>query len=353
MPFSKSDFLSLPLWPLSALFGGMMEIRNFYFDHGILPIVHLPRPVISVGNISVGGTGKTPLVHLLAHIFNGSNKRVAVLTRGYGRKSGQTLCLDKTNLDKIAPVLTGDEPRILARHLENGVVIVDGNRLRGSKMAMRKANKPDLFILDDAFQHRQIDRDVNIVTLDATDLWGRKRLLPAGKLREPLTRLRRADLIWITRLNQTKSSLAEIRGEVEKKLHRPVVYSDYSPAGIVNINRSERLPLTALEGKKVIAFAGIANPKSFLHTLESLAAKVVFFRPFKDHHFFKRIELMQLLQQQEDSRADWLITTEKDAERMDPAIREELPNLYFMEIEIKIVAGEANLKKMFDSKGLI
>ena len=88
MPFSKSDFLSLPLWPSAALFGGIMEIRNLYFDHGMLPIVHLPRPVISVGNISVGGTGKTPLVRLLAHFFNGSNKKVAVLTRGYGREIG-------------------------------------------------------------------------------------------------------------------------------------------------------------------------------------------------------------------------------------------------------------------------
>ena len=352
MPFSKSDFISLPLWPLSALFGGMMEIRNFYFDHGLLPVIRLPRPVICVGNISVGGTGKTPLVRFLARYFNGSNKKVAILTRGYGRKSGQTLCLDRINLERTAPVLTGDEPRILARHLENGVVIVDANRLRGSKMAMRQL-QPDLFILDDAFQHRQIDRDVNIVTLDATDLWGRKRLLPAGKLREPLTQLRRADLIWVTRLNQTQRSLAEIREDVEKKLQQPVIYSNYSPAGIVDANRTKRLPLAALTGKKVIAFAGIAKPKSFQHTLEMLAANVVFFRSFNDHHFFKRKELEQLLAQKERYQADWLITTEKDAERIDPVIRAQLRNLHILEIEIKIVTGEKNLKKIFDSLGLI
>ena len=348
MHFFHHNFFKKALFPFSAVYGGIIEIRNYYYNNHFLPVEHLPKPTISVGNISVGGTGKTPVVRFLTQFINRMGKKVAILSRGYGRSSRKTVILTSDNLSEIPFSHSGDEPRLLAQKLHNGSVVIDANRIRGGKFAF-KEHSPDIFILDDGFQHRQVYRDLDIVTLDATDLWGSGLLLPAGKLREPLSQLRRADLIWVTKTDQTFCSSQNIHREIRKKINKPILFSVHSPVKVRSFYNQIFYPIKVLKGKKVIAFCGIADHGSFKKTLLELGAEILEFRHFKDHHKFRYDEIHQLLRIKESKNADWLITTEKDAVRIDELKKDLLQSLYFLEIEIKVLSGKDSLKKMIEN----
>lgn len=352
MPISLNNLLKWSLFPLSAVYGGITEIRNLYYNKHFLPVERLPKPTISVGNISAGGTGKTPVVGFLAQYLDKLGKKVVVLSRGYGRKTRSTVLLSADNLPSVPYSRSGDEPRLLAQKLRNGFVVVDGNRIRGGKLAIKK-DAPDFFILDDGFQHRRIYRDLDIVTMDATDLWGGGFILPAGKLREPLSQLRRADLIWITKTDQATCSLEKIHNDLRKKIKKPTVFSEHSPKKICSFSDQTSHRLHELKGKKVVAFCGIADHNSFKNTLLQLGAEILVFQRFKDHHRFQSGEINKLLKIKENKKADWLITTEKDAVRIDESNKHLLTSLFFIEIEIRLVAGQESLKKMIGNINIL
>jgi len=352
MLFYRNKFTSIFLAPLSALYGGITEIRNYYFQQKFFPIAKLPKPTISVGNLSVGGTGKTPVVRFLARYFNQLNKETAILTRGYGRKTKKTIILTCKNYNTLSYELTGDEPRLLANDLQKGMVVIDANRLNGGNKALKNTN-PDIFILDDAFQHRKIYRDFDIVTLDATDLWGMNQLLPLGKLREPISQLKRADLIWITRMDQTPKSIKDIQSEIRNKINKPLIFSEHSPDKIVNLKNQISHKPDTLQGKDVIAFCGIANPESFKRTLVDLGANITEFYSFSDHYHFQHNDLIKLIGHKKKLNDSCLITTEKDAVRIQDLKEEEIKEIYYLEIKIKILNNEHILKKTFEAKGFI
>ena len=352
MPFLPSNPRFWFLAPLAGLIGGISEIRDWYYRNHFLPVTRLPRSTISVGNLTVGGTGKTPVVGFLCDYLNQAQKSVAVLTRGYGRKSRLPILLQGSNLTQYQVKETGDEPCILACHLKNGVVVVDANRARGGRLALQ-ATSPQVFLLDDGFQRRSLSRDLDIVTLDAANPWGNGYLLPLGKLREPTSQLRRADLLWITRVNQTSDDLEEIRRRIHKKIIKPMVFSAHVAQQLVSCSGQNRLPLTDLKDKKVVAFCGIANPRSFEQTLLELGARLVSFRSFADHHSFRKKELKELSALAQQLNADWLVTTEKDAVRLESSYGELGRDCYYLEIGIKILAGAENLKKMLEKLNLI
>ncbi len=283
----------------------------------------LPGFVVSIGNLTAGGTGKTPGAAMLAQWAQGLGCRPVILSRGYGRtRAGAAVEVLDGRKPGPDPDRVGDEPCLLSRLVPGVPVVVSGSRHTGGLYA-HEVLRSDFFILDDGFQHRMLRRDLDIVLLDAKDPLGNGRLLPWGPLREPLCGLERADALVLTRCGEGDEGPGlELAGRFPEK---PVFRSRHAALEAVFPGRRLRKPPVFLQGKRVAAFSGIARPGVFCRTLERLGAEVVEFRAFRDHHRFTREELDSLKSLRDASEADCLITTEKDwvrAERIlaaDPA----------------------------------
>ena len=340
MQFLLPEPLRWLLAPLAALYGGLVEIRNAYFDAGYLPRHRLPVPVISVGNLSVGGAGKTPVTAFLAGYLERQGLRVAVLTQGYGRRSSGLVVLTPRNFWRIPPEKSGDEPRILASRMERGCVLVHRNRIAAAEEALKDpALRPDLFLLDDGFQHRQLARDLDILVVDAATLGQPQQVLPVGWLREPLRRAGRAHLHWFTRANQYPITEREIAAWQRRAGgERPYVVSGHEPCVVRRATDWRAFSPDWLAGKRVVGFCAVANPHSFKKTLMELGAEIADFRAYRDHHVFTPRDWKFLRNKLEEKDADFLIATEKDVVRQ--AIPEELGDtVFFVELEVQIYRG--------------
>ncbi len=323
---------STPLSPLrwaSGAFGAATAVRNALYDRGVLPAtpVHGAR-VVSVGNLTVGGSGKTPTVIYLANRW--AHRKIAVLSRGYGRAGrGQALALPGARADAAS---LGDEPALIARRCPRAAVLVGADRVALARRA-RAELKSELLLLDDGLQHRRLERDVNIVTVDESVGFGNGELLPAGPLREGLAGLRRADLIWLYVSDAPFGPLPEWPA--------PVVRARLRPAAWLTATSEE--PLEAVRGRKVLALAGIARPERFVRTLESLGAVVESQRLFADHHRFSAAELEEI--SHAATRAGALVcTTEKDAVRLPGgfshwALKVDVEVLSGLDLVDRVVAG--------------
>ncbi len=287
----------------SVAYGAAVRLRNWTYDCGLRRIRHAGVPVISVGNITAGGTGKTPFTAWLVGLLRASGRRPAILSRGYGADV-------RTGLD--------DENRLLAVLAPGVAVVVDPDRVRGAARAVAE-HRADVLVLDDGFQHRRIARDLDIVLLDSLRPFGGRRLLPRGMLREPLDGLRRAGAIVLTRSDQApptemrdlKEAVACHAGRITLALavHQPVGLSCLSEgrAG------ARSLGLEDLRDGRWAAFCGLGNPQAFRLTLERLGAQVARFSVFPDHHRYRSEELAVLLADALDCDCRAVVTTEKDA----------------------------------------
>ena len=302
---------SLALTPLSAIYGVAVRARNALYRRGVFRSHRVSAPVISIGNLTTGGTGKTPLVEWIATELAQSNRRVCVLTRGYGRQtSGRVIVSDRDQV--LADVNeSGDEASLLAEHLSGkAAVICDANRVVAAHWAIENFGS-DVFVLDDGFQHRRIARNLNIVTIDATNPWGNGRLLPAGTLREPRGSLARADCILITRSDQSdrvtqlESELRKVRSEV------PIFLSRMKLRGFRSL--SEGKPMEAKPASQIAAFCGIANPESFFLVLRKTGFELTETQAFGDHHDYTQADMDRIVRGARAHRAQALITTAKDA----------------------------------------
>jgi tetraacyldisaccharide 4'-kinase len=322
---------SLILPPLSTLYGAITRTRASLYNRGTFRAAKLPKPVISVGNITAGGTGKTPLVEWVSRTLAASGKKVCILTRGYGRDNpkDRVIVSDGTHVFSN-PTEAGDEPYLLAKNLEGtAAVISDANRFSAGEGALKHLGS-DCFVLDDGFQHMQLARDLNIVTLDATDPWGGGRMLPIGTLREPLTGLKRADCIVLTRCDQ-----AENVDEIESKAAnlsggRPIFRSKMITRKFVPLNSSQ----SSERQNPVGAFCGIGNPSSFIILLEELGLELVMQKFFEDHHRYTQADIDDLVELTSLSGAKCLITTAKDAVKLQH-LNLQVP-FFSLQIEIEI-----------------
>ena len=294
---------------LSLAYGAAVALRNRLYDGELLRPTKLPCPVISVGNLTVGGTGKTPTVILLAALLKEHGYRPAVLSRGYGGDAtvpvnvvsdGNRVCLGWHE--------AGDEPVMIAGALRGIPVLTGPKRSLTGKAAVERFGA-DLLILDDAFQHRSIHRDIDIVLLDAARPFGNGLLLPRGPLREPPHALRRAGILLRTGDADHEEPLREVPS-------LPSFRGILRPRELVDAVTEQVSPLTVLRGEKVFAFAGIGSPESFRRGLTALGAEVVCFRAFNDHHPYGRSDVEALRLLAKDSRAARIVTTEKDAVRL-------------------------------------
>lgn len=280
----------------SVPYGLAVRLRNRLYDRGWKRGHRMPIPVVSVGNLTLGGTGKTPCVEYVARFYRQQGRRVAILSRGYGSTGGandEALVLEE-NLDDV-PHLQGPDRVALAR-------------------AAVEELESEVLVLDDGFQHRRLARDLDLVLLDATRPWGHGYLFPRGLLREPPSTLRRAGVVLLTRCDQaTAAKIEHLRQAVARLAPDvPVVEAVHRPTALVNSDRAEA-PLEQLAGRPVAAFCGIGNPGAFRRTLEDLGARPDAFRTFSDHHPYTRADVEELSAWARRQPADGaIVTTQKD-----------------------------------------
>ena len=277
----------------------------------------LPGVVVSIGNLTAGGTGKTPAACMVAEWALTEGYRVAILSRGYGgRHKGRVLEVSDGNDIKARPAEAGDEPCLLARRLKGIPVVVAKKRYFAGLYAHERFGS-NFFVLDDGFQHLDLHRGLDLVLMDASNPFGNGHLLPWGPLREPRAGLARADAFLITRSRDDGSAdglMDELKREWPDK---PVFRSDHVPEKIVFPADGAVHNDDFLSGKRVVAFAGIARPEGLMKTLTDLGADVVSFKRFDDHHPFQRREIQALMDERKSLHADYLLTTEKDWVRME------------------------------------
>jgi tetraacyldisaccharide 4'-kinase len=325
----KAEIKNLLLSPASLLFGAVAKARRTLYAKGFLKSNKLAAKVISVGNITVGGTGKTPLVVFIAKVLAEKGEKVCILTRGYGRENAHERLLVSDGEKILANVkMSGDEPFESAEKLLGiSAVLADKNRASAGTWAIKNLGIT-AFILDDGFQHIQLQRDLNIVCIDATNPFGNGKLLPAGILREPLESLKRADAIVVTRANLIPDSKFQI--------------SDYTDAPIF-ISRNITNRKSKIKNRKCLAFCGLGNPENFFSQLRQDNFNLVATEIFRDHHDYSQQDADEIEHIAKMRNAEILLTTAKDAVKLRD-LKFELP-LEIVESEL-VFDDDEGFKKL-------
>lgn len=331
---------------MALLYGAGVKARLTLYRFGILKPKILPCMVISVGNITAGGTGKTPMTMHIARRLVTEGSKVVILSRGYKgtHKGGEIGVVSNGAEVLMTPIEAGDEPSLMAEKLKapgmEGVpIIVGADRYKTGLFAIKEFS-PDVILLDDGFQHIALARDKNIVLIDAkTDLQNEK-LLPRGTLREPIRALNRARIIMI------KDKKEKVIDPFLKAIDKPVVAFSYKATGLKALDGNKKIELNELKDKKVFIFSGLASPASFEETVLDTGAEVVGAKHFPDHYSFTRGDIDEIRELAAAADiADIIITTEKDAARL-KGFKEGLANLYSLEIEVKIDKEENFFRKI-------
>lgn len=297
----------------SPLYSGLMRLRVALYQRGIISRFRLPVPVVSVGNLTMGGTGKTPMVLLLARLF-GDQRRVAIVSRGYGGRAPGSVNLVSDGRQIYLPAReAGDEPRWLADSLPGVAVLTGRRRILVARQAIANLQS-ELIILDDGFQHLAVERDLDLVLFSARSFLGNGWVCPGGPLREPLSALARADGFVITGVDEASRQVASrFRDRLQTRYPKiPVFLGSYQAVGLRHSHKEGLLPLQAGTATPVYGFCGVANPDSFRQTLVGSGFQVAGFQSFPDHHPFTVHELEALHRAAIRTGTATLITTEKD-----------------------------------------
>jgi tetraacyldisaccharide 4'-kinase len=318
---------------MAWLYGLGARLRRTLYARGWLRTQKLPAPVVSVGNLTVGGTGKTPVVACLARLLQDRGQRMAILSRGYGGQSRGVTCISDGQHTYKKPPEVGEEPYWLARTLP-GVAVYTGACRYAAGLAAWEDFKPDLFLLDDGFQHFQLHRDLDLVLLDAASPFGNGFLLPRGPLREPLSTLAAAQCLILTRFEPSRhqAQLTAIRAAFPD---HAVLTAAITPVGITIYPGGQAEALGALSHRSLMAFAGLARPEIFAATLMELGVDLKGFQAFTDHHAYSPGELDRLLTAARALGAEALVTTGKDWARLAERWDGELP-LWVLEVEARL-----------------
>jgi tetraacyldisaccharide 4'-kinase len=324
---------------------GLLGAREWLYGRGVLKSRALPCRVVSIGNLTVGGTGKTPAVEVAVQSLASLGHRPAVVSRGYGRSTrGVQIVADAASI-RLDPEESGDEPFLLARRLPGIPVVVGSNRHDAARVAIERFGVTAI-VLDDGFQHRTLKKDLEIVMARARRPWGNGRLLPAGPLREPLGALARADLVVATGALELGDA-REVVDAVEEHAPRvPVVTATLAPTECWEAGRMRSVRITELAGQRLAAFAGIAAPAAFAETLRASGVVVEEMSAFADHHWYSPDDLARLDARAGELAVEALITTEKDWVRLR---RLRLPRrpLYVLSVRLVVQAGDAAWRQAF------
>lgn len=349
----RAELMRGLLYTCSKVFQAAIKARRFLYNVRILRDSTLGVQVIAVGNLTVGGTGKTPVVEKFARELRDQGRNVAILSRGYRSKptpvhqwllnkllfrhdttpprvvsDGKSLLLDSE--------MAGDEPYMLASNLKDVVVLVDKDRVKSGRYAIEKFGC-DTLLLDDGFQYWRLrGRRLDIVLVDRQQPFGTGQLLPRGTLREPPSHLARASTIFITK---SDGDTAELRRRIaEFNPSAGIIECIHHPLYLEDVFTGQRLSLASLQGRKVASLSGIAQPESFEGSLTALGAELVYSKRFADHHRFTQQEILNVINRSKKRQAELIVTTQKDAVRFPKIDRRDLP-IRFMRVEIKILRG--------------
>ncbi len=332
----------LALRAASVPYGAVVRVRNGLYDRQVLRSHRANVPVFCVGNLTTGGTGKTPLVAWLAQLVGEEGFRVAILTRGYKARQ-------ETTVGGAQPVTATDEPAELAAACPRVPVIVNPDRVAGAAEAVRN-HGAQVLVMDDGFQHRRLARDLDIVTIDATLPFGYGRLLPAGLLREPISGLKRAHAAVLTRsdqvsdedLGQIETRIRQIRPDLvlARSVHAPVAARGYEGIDI---------PPERLCGRKVFAFCGLGNPGAFFATVRACGCVLMGSQAYNDHHAYTDADVAELCRKARCDGADLLLTTQKDWTKIAPLNRpNDAPEVAYLAIELQFTSGGDSLKTLIE-----
>jgi 3-deoxy-D-manno-octulosonic-acid transferase len=330
--------LKLFFYILSVFYGLGYHFRVFLYQTGVIKSKKLNAKVISIGNVTLGGTGKTPLVIYLSQKLKERKLKVAILTRGYRRKKKGLTELAEENKNKIPWSEAGDEPYLLASRLHDIPVLISKER-KASGVYAEKKYQAEVLVLDDGFQHWKLSRDLDIVVIDATNPSGNSRLFPAGILREPLSSLRRADILILNKVDQiiNKENLIQVLRVYNQDA--PIIESVYEINSIERLFEHAVIEEKNVEGKKCLAFSGIGNPVSFEKNLKRSKVEVLKHHRFPDHFFYQKRDILSLEKEAQKLGALFMITTEKDSVRI-PMMNELKIPIYVVKIDLVITKGE-------------
>ena len=350
--------LRFALLPATLLYQLIAGLRREGYRRGWLKAVEIAAPVIVVGNVSVGGTGKTPVVEKFARELQDAGRKVAILSRGYRSKpaplpkrmlnqlllrsdstpprvvsDGKSLLLDSET--------AGDEPYMLASNLKDVVVLVDKDRVKAGRYAIETFGC-DTLLLDDGYQYWKLaGRRRDIVLIDRQQPFGNEHMLPRGTLREPATHLSRADTIFITK---SDGNTKELRARIASlNPNAGIIECVHHPMYIEDLFTGERHDISIIKGKRVASFSGIAQPESFEQSLVKLGAELVYSKRHADHHRFTQQEVLNAINRSKKRQAELIVTTQKDAVRFPKIDRRDLP-IYFMRVEIRILSGAEDFR---------
>ncbi len=329
--------LSIPM----NLYRFVVFLRNLCYDRNFFTIFRSECPVISVGNITIGGTGKTPFVAYLCRYFLEKGNTIAIVSRGYGgKKSGSDVLIvsDESGRSLCSAQECGDEPFLLARTLEKVPVLISTKRSRAIEKATQLFD-PDIVVLDDGYQHRGVHRDIDILLIDATDPFGNYRLLPSGTLREPIQNLKRAHIIVITRAKKGEEFLTLQRIIKTHNMNALVFQSGHSLLRFVEEGSGTIMLPGELNGKKIFAFCAIGNPDVFTMDLERLGAEIVGHSFFRDHHRYSRDDMKKIKGEAMSAGAQIIVTTHKDIINIGKSGNLRLP-LYYAELQTVVHESE-------------
>ena len=354
-PFSVRLLLGF-LKVISFAFRGIVGIRYLFYDLGILRRFPLGCQVISIGNVTAGGTGKTPVTEKFARELHACGRKVAILSRGYRRK--ERPWWQRMFSDVIEPPLVvsdgkrilldaatgGDEPYMLASNLPGVCVVVDRNRVKAGRYAIRRFGC-DTLILDDGFQYQKLKHSLEVVLVDKTNPFGNGNMLPRGVLREPAKNLRRADFIFITKSDGDSKEVRALVRQFNDKAE--IIECRHAPRVLRDVYTREELPLEWLKGKTLATLSGIAVPQGFENSLRKLGAKVIYCERYADHHRYEPPEIIDALNRAADRGCDALLTTEKDAVRF-PRLETTPVPAYYLRVDIEILAGAENFHDAVD-----
>ena len=355
---TRAALLGVGLQGLAYVFSGLVQLRLWLYRKRILRDQPLGCLVLVVGNLTVGGTGKTPVVEMFAKALRDRGRKVAILSRGYKSKAPPLWQKWWFRLNHIAEPpprvvsdgvkvwldseVAGDEPYMLARNLPGVVVLVDKNRVKAGAYAIKQFGC-DTLILDDGYQYLPLKGRLNLLLIDKTNPFGNGFTLPRGILREPIKHLARASYVLLTKSKGVRDT------ELEAMIHKfnpgvEIIECAHQPQYLQHIATGERLPLTALAGRKIGAFSGIAAPEGFEAFLREAGAHLATTRRFVDHHRFTPQDLVDVFAEAQAAGVELMITTEKDAVRLNASEKTTIP-CYYLRLEIDILRGAADFQE--------
>lgn len=331
--------LAAALTTLSVVYRAALLARGWVYDARLLSTQRLPCPVVSLGNVTVGGSGKTPLAELAALTLVALGAAPALVSRGYGRVTrGVQVVADRGGV-RLGARAAGDEPLLLAERLPGIPVIVGENRFEAGRQAV-EAHGASVIVLDDGYQNRTIAKSLEILVVSARAPWGNGRLFPRGQLREPLSTLRRSHLVVVTNPTGEEEVDAITRTLRVHDSPAPVVTARYEPLEVRRAGDGARLPLSELRGRRLLGVGGLASPRSFMETLRGLGVPLAGFAEFGDHHWYSDSDLAEVARRARLAGAEGLITTEKDAVRLRELTLPHLP-LWVLTVRMVLVTGQA------------